>query len=74
MQKGSLNSYDIENAGKLFFYFLAVCDFYGQYYQSLARNRSIYLEQAKLCKKMLIWFDEHIDELNIRLKSLATAV
>jgi len=74
MQKGSLTSYDIENAGKLFFYFLAVCDFYGQYYQSLARNRSIYLDQAKLCKKMLIWFDEHIDELNIRLKSLATAV
>ncbi len=71
LKNGRLNTYDIENAGRMFFYFLAVCDFYGQYYQSLARNRSIYLEQAKLSKKMLKWFDEHIDELNIRLKKIA---
>lgn len=68
---GCLNTYDIENAGNLFFYFLAVCDFYGQYYQSLARNRTIYIEQAKLCKKMLVWFSKHIDELNIQLKRIA---
>ena len=74
LQKGRLNTYDIENAGRMFFYFLAVCDFYGQYYQSLARNRSIYLEQAKLSKNMLKWFDEHIDELNIRLKKIADEV
>lgn len=41
---GSLNSYDIENAGKLFYYFLAVCNFYGQYYDSLSKNRHIYIE------------------------------
>lgn len=74
LQKGKLNAYDIENAGKLFFYFLAVCDFYGQYYQSLARNRYIYLEQAKLCQKMLKWFNEHIDELNVRLKKFAAEI
>ena len=71
MQKGKLNTYDIENAGRLFFYFLAVCDFYGQYYQSLTKNRFIYLKQAKLCKNMLVWFDKHIDELNARLKKIA---
>ena len=71
MKKGKLNAYDIENAGNLFFYFLAVCDFFGQYYQSMTRNRSIYLEQAQLSAKMLRWFDKHIEELNIRLKKLA---
>lgn len=74
LQKGRLNKYDIENAGRLFFYFLAVCDFYGQYYQSLAKNRVIYLEQAKLSRKMLQWFDRHIDELNRRLKKMAAKV
>lgn len=71
LKKGKLNAYDIENAGNLFFYFLAVCDFFGQYYQSMTRNRSIYLEQAQLSAKMLRWFDKHIEELNIRLKKLA---
>lgn len=42
MEYGSLNSYDIENAGKLFFYFLAVCNFYEQYYTSISKNRNIY--------------------------------
>ena len=71
LQEGKLNAYDIENAGRLFFYFLAVCDFYSQYYQSLAPNRSIYLEQANLSKNMLNWFDQHIDELDSRLKKIA---
>lgn len=74
LRKAKLNSYDIENAGKLFFYFLAVCDFYGQYYQSLAKNRHIYLEQAKLCTKMLKWFSKNIAQLNVRLKNLATEI
>ena len=66
---GSLNSYDIENAGNLFYYFLAVCDFYGQYYDSLSKNRQIYLEQATMASKLLVWFNNHIDELNGRLRS-----
>ena len=74
LKKGRLNRYDIENAGRLFFYFLAVCDFYGQYYQSLAKNRVIYLEQAKLSKNMLKWFDGHIDELNVQLKKIADEI
>ena len=71
LQIGNLTRYDIENAGRLLFYFLAVCDFYGQYYQSLAKNRAIYLEQARLSKKMLKWFDQNIDELELRLKKMA---
>lgn len=71
MKKGKLNAYDIEEAGNLFYYFLAVCDFYSQYYSTFTKNRFIYLEQAKLCKKVLEWFSRHIEELNARLKAIA---
>lgn len=65
-----LNRYDVENAGNLFYYFLAVCDFYGQYYQAHSRNRGIYLEQAELSAKLLRWFERNITELNVRLVEL----
>lgn len=70
MEGGSINSYDLENAGKLFFYFLAVCNFYGQYYDSISRNRSIYLKQANMASGLLVWFENHIDELNDKLCEL----
>lgn len=59
--------YDIENAGNLFYYFLAVCNFYGQYYDSISNNRDIYLKQADMSSRLLVWFEKHIDELNERL-------
>lgn len=71
LQKGTLNTYDIENAGRFFFYFLAVCNFYGQYYQSLTRNRAVFLRQAKLCKGIFLWLDAHMEELDLRLKHIA---
>lgn len=70
MEEGSLNSYDIENAGKLFFYFLAVCNFYEQYYESISKNRYIYLQQADMASLLLVWFEKHIDELNDELHEL----
>ncbi len=70
MEISSLRAYDIENAGNLFYYFLSVCNFYGQYYDSLSKNREIYLKQAVMASKLLKWFSEHIDELNERLKEL----
>ncbi|MGN0603891.1 MAG: DUF2087 domain-containing protein [Oscillospiraceae bacterium] len=71
MEFGSLNAYDIENAGKLFYYFLAVCNFYGQYYDSISENRHIYLKQAEMASKLLAWFEKHIDELNEKLCELS---
>ena len=71
MKYGSLNSYDIENAGKLFFYFLAVCNFYGQYYDSISRNRAVYLKQANMAALLLVWFEKHMDELNDQLRALS---
>lgn len=65
-----LKRYDVENAGNLFYYFLAVCDFYGQYYQAHSRNRGIYLAQAELSSKLLRWFEQHGTELNKRLSEI----
>lgn len=71
MEFGSLNTYDIENAGKLFYYFLAVCNFYGQYYDSISENGHIYLKQAYMSSRLLVWFEKHIDELNDKLCELS---
>lgn len=68
MEWNPLNAYDIENAGNLYFYFLAVCNFYAQYYESLSKNRYIYLEQARMASRLLVWFEKHLDELNERLR------
>lgn len=57
----SLNSYDLENAAKLFYYQIAVCDYYNQYYTSEADNREIYLRQAVFSTKLLKWFEKYID-------------
>lgn len=67
LETGNLNSYDIENVGNLFYYFLGVCNFYGQYYDSISKNRKIYLEQANMAANLLVWFEGHIDQLNERL-------
>ncbi len=68
---GTLNDYDLENMAQMFFYFTAVCDFYGQYYDSLTKNRDVYLQQAMLSSKLLRWFDAHIEELRKALQELA---
>lgn len=74
MKISPLKAYDIENAGKLFYYFLAVCNFYGQYYDSISKNRHIYLKQAEMSSKLLSWFEKHIDELNEKLCQLSVRI
>lgn len=74
MEYAPLKAYDIENAGKFFFYFLSVCDFYGQYYDSISKNRHVYLEQANMASRLLVWFEKHIDALNQKLYELSKKV
>jgi len=52
-QDGELNDYDRENMLRLYFYQIAVCDYYGQYYASSAANREIYLRQARHATRLL---------------------
>jgi len=58
-----LSDYDIDNMAAVFYYQIAVCDYYGQYYGAKADNRYIYLQQAKLSTKLLKWFEKNEEEL-----------
>lgn len=55
--------YDIQISAKLFYYQIAVCDYYNQYYTSDAANRDIYLRQARFSTGLLKWFEGNIDAL-----------
>lgn len=57
---GSLNEYDMQNLRSLFYYQIAVCDYYGQYYSSQAANREIYLRQAVFSTKLLKGMEKDI--------------
>lgn len=57
---GVLNEYDLQNLYKLYFYQIAVCDYYGQYYASNVGNRIIYLKQAQLATNLLKNMDQYI--------------
>ena len=56
-----LNDYDLQSAAKLFYYQIAVCDYYNQYYTSTADNREIYLRQAVFSTRLMRWFEENIE-------------
>ena len=71
LEEGTLTAYDLENMAPMFFYFTAVCDFYGQYYNSLTKNRAVYLQQAQLSGKLLRWLDAHVEELTNALREVA---
>jgi len=58
----ALNDTDLSCMVSLFYYQIAVCDYYGQYYASAASNRYIYLRQAIFSTKLLRWLERH-DEI-----------
>ena len=63
---------DIIMMPKLFFYQISVCDYYNQYYQSTADNRTIFLHQAFFSTKLMKWFDINMNDLNDNLLSYCT--
>ena len=66
-QFAKLTEYDVANMVKLFFYQIAVCDYYGQYYAAEADNRYIYLQQAKFSTKLLRWLEKNEEILTEKL-------
>lgn len=58
-----LNDYDLNNAAKLFYYQIAVCDYYNQYYISTTDNREIYLRQAVFSTRLMRWFEKNVDKI-----------
>ena len=63
----ALTEYDLLNMVPLFYYQIAVCDYYGQYYESDAANRYIYLQQAKFSTKLMRWFEKNGDVLTTKI-------
>jgi len=59
-----LNNNDFLMMAKLFYYQIAVCDYYNQYYQSTADNRNIYLHQAVFSTKLMRWFEKNEEMLS----------
>lgn len=52
-REGTLNDHDLEVLERLYLYQIAVCDYYGQYYASDAKNRAIFLRQARFATRLL---------------------
>ncbi len=67
-----LNSDDLLCMVRLFYYQIAVCDYYGQYYASSADNRHIYLHQAVFSTKLLRWMEKNVETLTARLLTNGT--
>lgn len=63
-----LNEYDIKMSVRLFYYQLAVCDYYAQYYASEACHSVIYLRQAELSTALLRWLEKNADMLTEHLE------
>ena len=59
-----LTAYDIRMLPYVFYYQIAVCDYYHQYYHSTADNRSIYLQQAVSSTKLLKWLEPNNERLS----------
>ena len=63
----ALTRYDLEMMAYVFYYQIAVCDYYNQYYQSKADNRHIYLQQAVLSTRLLRWLEANAAGLSAAL-------
>lgn len=51
----------------IFYYQIAVCDYYHQYYSSTAENSNLFLKQARFSTQLMRWFDQNLDELKYQL-------
>lgn len=69
LEYAPLTAADIQMMPRLFYYQIAVCDYYNQYYQSQAANREIYLHQAVFSTKLMKWFDKNLDSFSEELSA-----
>ena len=67
LKHGRLTNDDLRVMPDLFFYQIAVCDYYGQYYGSSAANREIYLRQAVFSTGLMKWLEERRGKLSSAL-------
>lgn len=70
MRHAPLGEYDLRCMVSLFYYQLAVCDYYNQYYSSDAHNRHIYLHQASFSTALLRCLERDAGHLTEKLLML----
>ncbi|AKN33859.1 aminoglycoside phosphotransferase [Clostridium carboxidivorans P7] len=63
-----LSTYDIKMMAYLYYYQLAVCDYFSQYYESNNSNKSVLCHYAHWSTMLCRWFEENIEELTDKLK------
>lgn len=68
LEYGTLTKNDIIMMPQIFYYQIAVCDYYNQYFESTAPNRAIFLHQAEFSTRLMKWFDKNMDELLNKLE------
>lgn len=61
---------DIEMMPIVYYYQIAVCDYYAQYYFSNSDNRDIFLHQARFSTKIMKWLGNNMQRLLEALKSI----
>lgn len=69
MKYGELNAYDIKMMGYLYYYQLAVSDYFSQYYESENSNKSVLCRYANWSTMLCRWFEENVEELSLKLVS-----
>ncbi|MDP4146058.1 MAG: phosphotransferase [Bacillota bacterium] len=67
MKYSKLNNYDIKMMPYLYFYQLAVCDYFSQYYESSNSNKKVLCHYAHWSTMLCRWFEKNIDELASKL-------
>ncbi|MDR3598599.1 phosphotransferase [Clostridium sp.] len=67
MKYSELNKYDIKMMAYLYYYQLAVCDYFSQYYESNNSNKKVLSHYAHWSTMLCKWFEENIEELSNKL-------
>lgn len=67
MKYSKLNDYDIKMMAYLYYYQLAVSDYFSQYYESDNSNKKVLCNYANWSTMLCRWFEENIEELSNKL-------
>ena len=67
MKYSKLNNYDIKMMAYLYYYQLAVSDYFSQYYESNNSNRKVLCHYAHWSTMLCRWFEQNIEEISTKL-------
>lgn len=67
MKYSGLNSYDIKMMPYLYYYQLAISDYFSQYYESKNSNKKVLCKYANWSTMLCRWFEKNVWELSEKL-------